>query len=62
MEEGRTRTGLVVQVRAPGAFAAGKGTKQRYWKDPSDATLRKWDRFLNARIIKGNNFDFLEIV
>ncbi len=36
---------------APGAFAAGKGSKQRYWKDPSDATLRKWDRFLNARII-----------
>lgn len=42
---------------APGAFAAGKGTKQRYWKDPSDATLRKWDRFLNARIITSDMKD-----
>ena len=45
---------------APGAFAAGKGTKQRYWKDPSDATLRKWDRFLNARIITSDMKDRVE--
>jgi len=45
---------------APGAFAAGKGTKQRYWKDPSDATLRKWDRFLNARIITKDMKDRVE--
>jgi len=45
---------------APGAFAAGKGTKQRYWKDPSDATLRKWDRFLNARIITKDVKDRVE--
>ena len=45
---------------APGAFAAGKGTKQRYWKDPSDATLRKWDRFLNARIITKDMRDRVE--
>ena len=44
----------------PGAFQAGKGTKQRYWKDPSDATLRKWDRFLNARIITKNMRDRVE--
>ena len=45
---------------APGAFAEGKGTKQRYWKDPSDATLRKWDRFLNARIITKDMKDRVE--
>jgi hypothetical protein len=45
---------------APGAFAAGKGTKQRYWKDPSDAVLRKWDRFLNARIITSDMKDRVE--
>ena len=43
-----------------GAFAAGKGTKQRYWKDPSEATLRKWDRFLNSKIITGNMKDRVE--
>ena len=43
-----------------GAFAAGKGTKQRYWKDPSDATLRKWDRFLNSKIITANMKDRVE--
>jgi len=43
-----------------GAFAAGKGTKQRYWKDPSEATLRKWDRFLNSKIITGNMKDRIE--
>ena len=36
---------------APGAFQAGKGTKQRYWKDPSDTTLRKWKRYLNSKTI-----------
>ena len=36
---------------APGAFAAGKGTKQRYWKDPSDTTIRKWKRYLNSKTI-----------
>jgi len=45
---------------AAGAFQAGKGTKQRYWKDPSDATLRKWDRFLNARIITKDMRDRVE--
>ena len=45
---------------APGAFAAGKGTKQRYWKDPSEAALRKWDRFLNARIITKDMRDRVE--
>jgi hypothetical protein len=45
---------------APGAFTAGKGTKQRYWKDPSEATLRKWDRFLNARIISKDMRDRVE--
>ena len=45
---------------APGAFAAGKGTKQRYWKDPSEATLRKWNRFLNARIITSDMKDRVE--
>jgi len=44
----------------PGAFQAGKGTKQRYWKDPSDATLRKWDRFLNAKIITKGMKDRVE--
>ena len=44
----------------PGAFQAGKGTKQRYWKDPSNATLRKWDRFLNARIITKGMKDRVE--
>ena len=44
----------------PGAFQAGKGTKQRYWKNPSDATLRKWDRFLNARIITKDMKDRVE--
>ena len=45
---------------APGAFAAGKGTKQRYWKDPSKATLRKWDRFLNAKVISKDMRDRVE--
>ncbi len=45
---------------APGAFTAGKGTKQRYWKDPSEAALRKWDRFLNARIITKDMRDRVE--
>tara|TARA_B100001057_G_scaffold290696_1_gene290717 strand:+ start:420 stop:2885 length:2466 start_codon:yes stop_codon:yes gene_type:complete len=45
---------------APGAFQAGKGTKQRYWKDPSDATLRKWDRFLNAKVITKDMRDRVE--
>ena len=41
-------------------FQAGKGTKQRYWKDPSEAALRKWDRFLNARIITKDMRDRVE--
>ena len=45
---------------APGAFVSGKGTKQRYWKDPSDATLRKWNRFLNARIITSDTKNRVE--
>ena len=45
---------------APGSFVSGKGTKQRYWKDPSDATLRKWNRFLNARIITSDTKNRVE--
>jgi len=34
-----------------GAFVKGAGTKQRYWKNPSDTVLRKWKRFTNSRIM-----------
>ena len=34
-----------------GAFVKGEGTKQRYWKNPSDTTLRKWKRFVNSRMM-----------
>ena len=34
-----------------GSYSEGKGTKQRYWKDPSDTTVRKWKRYLNSKTI-----------
>jgi len=40
-----------------GAFVKGAGTKQRYWKDPSDTVLRKWKRFTNSRIMTASMRD-----
>ena len=40
-----------------GSFVKGAGTKQRYWKDPSDTTLRKWKRFTNSRIMTASMRD-----
>ena len=34
-----------------GSYVKGAGTKQRYWKNPSDTTLRKWKRFVNSRMM-----------
>ena len=36
-----------------GAFVKGAGTKQRYWKNPSDTVLRKWKRFTILKIVTG---------
>ena len=36
---------------APGEYGEGKGTKRRYWKDPSEATIRKWKQFKDSRIM-----------
>ena len=36
---------------APGEYGEGKGTRRRYWKDPSEATVRKWKQFKASRIM-----------
>ena len=43
-----------------GSFVEGKGTKQRYWKDPSDTTVRKWKRYLNSKTITSDMRDRVE--